>query len=169
MGAIVSAQEAALQLHRALWGREFGRGSDRHHALQSHATANARKQHRKRERPLCINWGLGKPLFSGSRLCPPPCTSTRHVTRERGLVESRRRAALPFVLPRPCRASTCSYPFFLRATVQLLQGLPVFPVCERACSLCSHLWRCLMKTTKVSLKHDTPQPHHTGDPHAPMA
>ena len=136
VGAIVSAKEAALQLHRALWGSEFGGGSDRHHALQSHATENARKQHRKRERPLCINWGLGKPLFSGSRLCPPPCTSTRHVTRERGLVESRRRAALPFVLPVPgehmplpvLSRRACAVP---AASVPVCERVFVFALLER--------------------------------------
>jgi hypothetical protein len=88
---------------------------------------NARKQH-KEERGRCINWGLGKSLVSESRLCPPLFTSTRHVTRERGLGGVAPKSGAPRLCC-PCRASTCRCPFFLVAPVQF--QLPVFPVCER--------------------------------------
>ena len=102
VGAIVSAKEAALQLHRALWGirtriRSASCVDNSHRMLrQMHASRTGRGR--------CINWGLGKSLVSGSRLCPPPCTSTRHVTRERGLGGVAPKSGLkerrsPFVLP----------------------------------------------------------------------
>jgi len=94
--------------------------------LPSHATADARKQHRKRERPL-HHLGAREAAVLRERLCPPPFTSTRHVTRERGLGGVAPKSGAPFCAARAGRAHAirsfssrlCSY------------QLPVFPVCER--------------------------------------
>lgn len=67
-GAIVSARQAALQLHRAREGNseEDPIGIMRCNRMlrQMHASSTGRKRGR------CINWGLGKPLFSGSGCAP---------------------------------------------------------------------------------------------------
>jgi hypothetical protein len=90
-----------------------------------------------RERGRCINWGLGKSLFSGSRLCPPPFTSTRHVTRERGLGGVAPKSGAPFCAARAGRAHAVARSFSSRLCSSSCQ---CSPVCERRC-LCSHFWR----------------------------
>ncbi len=122
---------------------------------QMHASSTGR------ERGRYITWGLGKSLVSGSRLCPPPFTSTRHVTRERGLGGVAPKSGAPRLCC-PRRASTCRCPFFLVAPVQF--QLPVFP-CASAC-LCSHFWS---DTSYVddALSSLSSTRHSTWDPHAP--
>ena len=149
VGAIVSAKEAALQLHRALWGREFGRGSDRHHALTIACYGRCTQAAQGRERSL-HQLGAREVLVSESRLCPPLFTSTRHVTRERGLGGVAPKSGAPFCAARAGRAHAVALSFSSRLCSSSCQCSPCASACYSVRTF-GDTWT----TTFFAFEHDT--------------
>ena len=106
-GAIVSAKEAALQLHRALWGREFGGGSDRHHALTIAIACYGRctqAAHEEREAAASIGGSGSRREVAGLREPAVPPAVYEYTTcdeRERSGWSRAEERRSPFVLPAP--------------------------------------------------------------------